>query len=236
MATSCRQPGLSITSAHTLKAAANRDTCLRWLLTPCGRLRRQANLAELHYRLIVMGIHHFKLDVVPRAVLERHLSSGDSEVSIEELEWLPDPNFQPSASFLAQLRELLPNDTSWGPCEEYESDSDWGSDLRIWHAEEDNGHSPVDQIQFRFSTVGDPIELLHRFVSLAASENCVLIDVESGSWFEPVVENAEEYLLNSRAYSFARDPKGTVLALDHHPAIEGFPQRLARLIRRIIGV
>jgi hypothetical protein len=36
MAKSCRQPGLSITSALTLKAAVSYDTCLRLLLTQTG--------------------------------------------------------------------------------------------------------------------------------------------------------------------------------------------------------
>jgi hypothetical protein len=40
MAKSCRQPGLSITSAFTLKAAVNRNTCLRLVLTRSGHRAR----------------------------------------------------------------------------------------------------------------------------------------------------------------------------------------------------
>ena len=164
-----------------------------------------------------MGIHHFHLDAIPRAPLERHLDLGYSVSSIEDLEWSPDKNEQPSPKFLSRLRELLPNNTSWGPVEEYVSDGDWSSDLRIWHGEEPRLLSPVESITFRFAPVGDPVELLHKYVNLVAEETCVLFSRELGAWFEPTIEIVTGNLEKSRAFRFTQDPHDALEELARNP-------------------
>ena len=164
-----------------------------------------------------MGIHHFEFDAIPRALLEHYLDLGNSVSSIEELIWLPGQSEQPSSMFLSQLRKLLPNDTSWGPVEEYESDSDWGSDLRIWHSEEPRLLSPVESITFRFAPVGDPVELLHKYVGLLAEETCVVFSREFGTWFEPTSEIVSKNLEKSRAFRFAQNPHSALDELAKNP-------------------
>ena len=158
-----------------------------------------------------MGVHHFEMYSLPRALLQRHLSAGNSMASLEDLEWLPEQQAQPSEKFLSQLRGLFPKDTSWGPVEEYESNNDWGSDLRIWHTGEPRLDYPVDTIAFRYSPTGDPVETLEAFVIAVREEDCLLFSRELCAWFDPELELVCDKLEISHAFRFTLDPGQTLV-------------------------
>ena len=112
----------------------------------------------------------------------------------------------PSHDFLNALRELLPNETSWGEVEEFKSEGTWGSDLRIWWEE-----GILENIEFRFSPAADSLELLHRFAGLVRVEGYLLVDRKSGQVFEPIDEELKPRLASSRAARFLSDPMGVII-------------------------
>lgn len=164
-----------------------------------------------------MAIFHFKLEAVPRGALERYLEAGRPEGYLEDVLGPLGEKDQPSREFLAELRLLLPKDTSWGSVEEYESGNEWGSDLRISHQDEPRLQTPVAWITFRYSTVADPVDLMLRYVELVAAENWVVFSDQLGLWFEPQPELAIAHLKQSRAFRFAGDPYGALEELEYDP-------------------
>jgi hypothetical protein len=159
-----------------------------------------------------MGIHHFKLSMVPRAYFERIGSPVPSALSDEEVDrgenadtgWWS--SFQPTEQALARLRHLCPINKSWGKTEEFVTSETWGSDLRIW-----NGQSRVWSVTFRFSPSTDDHTLLDQFVAIARGEHCLLLDDDTGFLFEPDDKVVAERLRNSRAMRFVRDPQSTTI-------------------------
>ena len=159
-----------------------------------------------------MGVHHYKVELVPRAHFESRglpippaITEGEMEQgqSLVSGWWAAHP---PSSQLLSGLRSLLPLDKSWGETEEFVSTDDWGSDVRIW---KENGK--VWSITFRFSPVVDGWPLLRQVLSFAQSEKCLLLEVESGTVLEPDEKSLRERLLASQAMRFVRDPMGTIL-------------------------
>lgn len=107
---------------------------------------------------------------------------------------------------MSQLRELCPTNTTWGETEEYVSNVDWGSDLRIcWE------HGHIWAIAFRFSPLADSRALLDRFVAIARDEQCLLLEERTRAVFEPADDLVSAHLQNSRAVRFMRDPQGTII-------------------------
>jgi hypothetical protein len=156
-----------------------------------------------------MGVHHFKLTVVPRAYFGERMPATLSEADIDRGEdiasgwWAGHP---PSERFLTAIRVLLPTDKSWGETEEYVSADVWGSDVRVW---KDAGR--VWGVTFRFSPVTDGWPLMQRFLALVREERGVLLEERSGAVFEPDEEIVRERLVTSRAVQFVRDPEGTIV-------------------------
>lgn len=156
-----------------------------------------------------MGVHHFKLVVVPRAYFGQQLPVVLSDAERDRGEdgasgwWASYP---PSEQFLSAIRALLPTDKSWGETEEYVSVGDWGSDVRVW---KDAGR--VWGVTFRFSPVSDGWPLMQRFLAIVRDEQCVLIEERSGSVFEPDEQIVRERLVASLAMQFVRDPQGTIV-------------------------
>lgn len=156
-----------------------------------------------------MGVHHFKLAVVPKAYFGQQLPAVLSETDRDRGEdgtsgwWASHP---PSEQFLSAIRALLPTDKSWGETEEYVSAGDWSSDVRVW---KDAGK--VWGITFRFSPVSDGWPLMQRFLAVVRDEQCVLVEERSGAVFEPEEQIVRERLTASRATQFVRDPKGTIV-------------------------
>jgi len=156
-----------------------------------------------------MGVHHYKVALLPRAYFGQQLPATLSESDRERGEKVASgwwASYPPSAGFLAAIRTLLPTDESWGETEEYVSAGDWSSDVRIW---KDAGR--VWCITFRFSPVSDQWSLMQRFLSLARDEQCVLLEEGSGAVIEPREEIVRERLAASRAMQFVRDSAGTIV-------------------------
>ena len=156
-----------------------------------------------------MGVHHYKVAMLPRACFGQQLPATLSEADRERGEdvasgwWASHP---PSARFLTALRGLLPTDKSWGETEEYASAGDWSSDVRIW-----KNAGRVWSITFRFAPVSDRWSLMQQFLSVARDEQCVLLEESSGAVIEPDEEIVRTRLAASRAMQFVRDPAGAIV-------------------------
>jgi hypothetical protein len=159
-----------------------------------------------------MGAHHFKLRMLPREHFERFGSPMPSVLAEEEIDrgesaeagWWS--SVQPSEQALARLRRLCPTNKTWGETEEYVTSETWGSDLRIWWE-----HGRVWSVTFRFSPVADARTLLDQFVTIARDEQCLLLEVQTGSLFEPYDEIVTARLQSSRAMRFVRDPHRAIM-------------------------
>jgi hypothetical protein len=156
-----------------------------------------------------MGVHHYKVALLPRAYFGQQLPATLSEADRARGEdvaagwWASYP---PSARFLTAVRALLPTDKSWGETEEYVSAGDWSSDVRIW---KDAGR--VWSITFRLSLVSDQGSLMQQFLSVARDEQCLLLEEGSGAVIEPNEEIVYKRLAASRAMQFVRDSAGTIV-------------------------
>ena len=172
-----------------------------------------------------MGVHHFKLSMIPRAFLKAWPELAAGGWSDEQLAAVEDEesgcwaNRQPTPTTVAELRSLLPRDTSWGDVEEFRSEGTWCSDLRIW--KDDMGR--VWDITLRFSPVADESDLLLRYVTVAQSADCVLYEEESGVILEPRADQVLPHLQSSRAARFVAAPKDVILeaAADAAAATDG---------------
>lgn len=140
-----------------------------------------------------MGAHHYHIELLPR-------TSVGLDLEDENL-WKQ----QPSESLLKELRTLLPNDTSWGGVEEYESDDDWGSDLRIWH--QDEMDSPVFSIVLRYAPIEGTTTLLERFLTLAENHDMLVYSRATERTFEPEWDEVVSDLKTTPAFQFLSDPE-----------------------------
>jgi hypothetical protein len=157
-----------------------------------------------------MGVHHFSLALAPRAYFAGQLPGELSESDFERGEdpslgwWALHP---PSDDLLLAIRSLLPNDRAWpgGEVEEYTSDGEWESDVRIFKEE-----GRVDGITFRYSPVSSPWSDVQRFLSIARLHGCVLVEVRSRYVLEPDDDTVAETFQASRSAKFTRDPAHTL--------------------------
>lgn len=143
-----------------------------------------------------MGAHHYHIELLPRT--SAGVNPDDENV------W----ELQPPESLLKELRVLLPNDTSWGGVEEYESGEEWGSDLRIWHQDEIDG--PVVSIVLRYAPIEGTIALLERFLTLAADHDMLVYSSASQRAFEPKWDELVSDLKTTPAFQFLSDPGGAL--------------------------
>lgn len=154
-----------------------------------------------------MGVHQFKLTLVPKERFRCPATVTEDEVDRIESEpggwWALR---QPAPETLDCLRQLCPNDKSWGETEEYRTSETWGSDLRIWKENE-----RVWLVTFRYSPASDDLALLQRFAEIAREERCLLLDVQTGVLFEPDGETVMKHLRESRAMRFVSDPTGAIV-------------------------
>lgn len=157
-----------------------------------------------------MGVHHYKLSVMPASACQTHsevFSRNDlSPDAFDELDIWQTP---PANAFLTELREFLPRETSWGPCEEFESATEtWGSDLRIWH--HDDSRQAVRSIDFRFSGA-DGFPLLASFLDMVDRHDCNLFSLLTGALLEPDYDAVVADFITTRAAKFMVDPKSTII-------------------------
>ena len=160
-----------------------------------------------------MGVFHFKLVIIPRSAP----NPGALEPGDDDPEWPPDRAAQPTERLLRRLRRLLPQNESWGTAEEYASENEWGSKLTIWHVAEPRTEASVESIVFQFGPVGDPVSLLETVTELVADENCKFYSREFGTTIDPAFDAVCDYLRQSRAISFAKDPKEVLRQIDQNP-------------------
>ena len=146
-----------------------------------------------------MGAHHFTLYLVPPGSRPVRDAGGDYEGDFLL-------GFGLAAKVVQRLRALLPNPNPWGGVEEFNSASQWGSDLRIFH--EDDGR--VAEIVMRYAPVGDPIQVLREFVEVAKEAGCEVLVETSGEVIPPEFENVLPALHNHRAFRFLHDPESAI--------------------------
>jgi hypothetical protein len=151
-----------------------------------------------------MGVFHYKLSLLPRAYFGHEMPASLPETEIERRVWWAAQ--APTERLLSALRTLLPHDKSWGETEEYVSEGDFSSDVRIW---KDAGR--VDGIEFRFSPVCDTWSLVQQFIRIARDEQCVLLEDESRVVLNADEDVVRERFAHSRAAEFLRNPSGTIV-------------------------
>ncbi len=162
-----------------------------------------------------MGIHHYYLHPYLRSFSEDNDVFSDLKSNDQEMpEWPKTPSNQPSTKFLTGLRGLLPKESHWGACEEFEGVDDmWGSDLRIWHVSDDFT-SPITTIDFRYSPSGSSIDLLEQFLTLCSEEDCIVFAMGSGLLLKPDLKGVFEDLRLSRAFAFTENPQDVLSKLE----------------------
>jgi hypothetical protein len=157
-----------------------------------------------------MGVHHFSLALAPRAYfsgqLPHELSASDFDCGEDTSLgwWALHP---PSDDLLLAIRSLLPNNRAWpgGEVEEYTSDGEWESDVRIFKEE-----GRVDGITFRYSPISSPWSDVQRFLNIARLHSCVLVEVLSRSVMEPDDDAITMSFQASRSAKFMQDPAHTL--------------------------
>jgi len=149
-----------------------------------------------------MAAFRFKLEMVPRSFLgEKPMEAINMELLQEGIEpWTAAR--QPSQRSIDRLQKLLPKNTSWGKTEEFVSNSEWGSKLRIWH--HDDGL--ISNIEFGYSALSGDWHLMQAFASIAQADNCLLVDCTTGAIVEPNEEQVKAHFTTSNAALFVVDP------------------------------
>jgi hypothetical protein len=132
-----------------------------------------------HAILMSMGAWHYQLKLGPKA----SVGADPDEVDF----WTEE---HPRAELLAGLRSLLPKNTSsgWpgGAVEEFRTDLEGGSYIRIWHEEHDG---PVRSIEFKFSSMGDDRTVLDRLIELSARHDVSFYSSGTSRWFDPTLKD-----------------------------------------------
>ncbi len=147
-----------------------------------------------------MGAHHFKLDLVPPGVVPSR--DGDGSYTGDFLVSFPIPD-----SIVQRLRALFDKTSHWGRVEEYASDKEWGSDLRIVRTDDRR----ISDVVFRFSPVADPEEKLREFIAIARDAGCRLLVESEGVVVAPEFDEVFQTLRTHHAFRFVSDPKGAIL-------------------------
>lgn len=142
-----------------------------------------------------MGVHHFSLHLIPTDVSADSYYDGFLR------------NCPVSDAILLRLRKLLPKETSWGTTEEFRSNADWSSDLRIW--KEDDG--TIFDIVFRYSPISEPKELLFSFLSIARDADFLIYEKSSKSILRPEEAEISKQFLLSASHRFLTEPETAIL-------------------------
>jgi hypothetical protein len=147
-----------------------------------------------------MGAHHFKICLVPAdASVER---DADGNYAGNFLASCPISN-----ALCERFRNIFTKANHWGDVEEYVSNNEWGSDLRIWRSKD----GEIEDITFRFAASSDPIEKLQAFIKIAKGAGCFLLLEASGKVVAPEFDTLLEILRTHHSYRFGADPNGTVV-------------------------
>lgn len=142
-----------------------------------------------------MGVHHFTLCLIPPGVSADRYDDGFLR------------NHSVPETILQRLRILLPKNRSWGDTEEFESDAQWPSDLRIWKEED----GTIFSIVFRYSPIADPKETLFTYLDIARKGNLLIYEPQANSILKPEPEEIVPLFIASASNRFLSDPEGTLL-------------------------
>jgi hypothetical protein len=147
-----------------------------------------------------MGAHHFKVYFVPPGLIpvrdEQGWYAGDFLAS-----------FSIADSIVQRLRQIFTRTNHWGRVEEYLSDNEWGSDLRI--SRSDAG--AISDVAFRYAACADPVEKLQLFVSIARDAGCSLFVFSSGAVVGTDFEEVFRELRAHHSFRFLSDPQGAIV-------------------------
>jgi len=146
-----------------------------------------------------MGAHHFKLHVVPPGSRPIRDAEGDY---LGEFLLTVDLSDQ----VVMRLRSLLPKPNHWDDVEEFNSASEWGSDLRIIHA--DGGR--ISDVTMRYAPAGDSFEILRAFIEIVKAAGCELLVDSTGEVIPPDVDLVEAAVRGHPAFQFINDPCGAI--------------------------
>jgi hypothetical protein len=147
-----------------------------------------------------MGAHHFKLYLVPPGAAPTRDAEG----------WYAGDflaSFPIADSILQRLRQIFTRTNHWGSVEEYVSDNEWGSDLRI--SRSDAG--TISEIAFRYAACADPLEKLQLFVHIAKDAGCSLFIFSSGTVVTADFEEVFRALRSHHSFRFLSDPEGAIV-------------------------
>lgn len=143
-------------------------------------------------------MHHFKLYVIPQGTQPKRNADG------EYIDGFLIPVDVPN-EITQRFRSLLPNPNPWNGVEEFNSNEEWGSDLRIYHDER-----RISDIVFRYSPAGDPIGLLQSFIDIVKLAGLQLFSDATGDLIPPDFDNLFAIFRQHRAYRFPNDPVGVI--------------------------
>jgi hypothetical protein len=146
-----------------------------------------------------MGAHHFKLYFVPAGAAPVRDAEGRFAGGFLK-------SFPIADSIIHRLRQIFTRTNHWGSVEEYVSDHEWGSDLRISHSDAGG----ISEIAFRYAACADPLEKLQLFVSIARDAGCSLL-VFSGAVVATDFEEVLRALRSHHSFRFSSDPESAVL-------------------------
>jgi hypothetical protein len=158
-----------------------------------------ANVADATWLTAIvrhkMGAHHFKFHLVPAGA---HISrTADGELAGDFL-----VGHKISEEVASRLRALLPKPNHWGTVEEFNSASEWGSDIRIYREEDGS----IGDIAMRFSPGADSLDVLRSFVGTAKEARCDVLVDSSTEVIPAEFEAVFSALKKHRAFRFLSDP------------------------------
>ena len=157
----------------------------------------------------LVAVFQYQTKLLPASAAELHRSAFCApDFDVNAFNDLNVWATQPAQPLLDTCRSLLPTNKSWGPCEEFEGPTDtWGSDLRIWH--DDDNRNRVREISFRYSAA-DGFDLLNRFLLIASDFDCMLYSVDTNAVFAPDSDSFLADFGTTRAARFFDDPMTTL--------------------------
>ena len=146
-----------------------------------------------------MGAHHFKFYLLPAGARVTRDVNGDLPGDFLVGHKIP-------SSVVSKLRALLPRPNHWGAIEEFNSASEWGSDIRIYHEKDGS----IGDIAMRYAPVADSLDTLRAFVDVAKDAACDIVVDSSTEVLPAEFDMVSAALRKHRAYRFIADPESAI--------------------------
>jgi hypothetical protein len=146
-----------------------------------------------------MGAHHFKFHLVPAGA--RVTRDADGELPGDFL-----VGHKIREEVVSQLRALLPKQNHWSTVEEFNSASEWGSDIRIYREKDGS----IGDIAMRYAPVADSLDTLRAFVRVTKEAGCDIVVDSTAEVVPAELEAVVAALKKHRAFRFVSDPEGVI--------------------------